>query len=273
MTAPDAWTRRSPSCAGHGAARSSHIPGRRSPSPPSSPPPRPSMFRSSWAGTPNAPCATLPASATAGSVPAHSNPRGATRLRDGPRPADRDRSTAVPRLRAGAHRRPRRPRPLRGRGILTDRRVGRPAGRPTAAQTTSGTRSWLPPQPSAYVRPTTAAEHPGPVVVQYRRPNRPTRSPLMSISIAEIPIIDTDTHVVEPPDLWTSRLSSQVGRPRAARRVGRQGARRRRGSSATPGSAPSARRPWPAGTSTRRTTRAGSRTPTRVVGRHEARPR
>jgi predicted TIM-barrel fold metal-dependent hydrolase len=33
----------------------------------------------------------------------------------------------------------------------------------------------------------------------------------MSISIAEIPIIDTDTHVVEPPDLWTSRLSAKWG--------------------------------------------------------------
>ena len=26
-----------------------------------------------------------------------------------------------------------------------------------------------------------------------------------------IPIIDTDTHVVEPPDLWTSRVSSKWG--------------------------------------------------------------
>jgi predicted TIM-barrel fold metal-dependent hydrolase len=33
----------------------------------------------------------------------------------------------------------------------------------------------------------------------------------MSVSITDIPIIDTDTHVVEPPDLWTSRLSSRWG--------------------------------------------------------------
>src|SRR5580765_4744830 len=29
--------------------------------------------------------------------------------------------------------------------------------------------------------------------------------------LTDIPIIDTDTHVVEPPDLWTSRLSSKWG--------------------------------------------------------------
>jgi uncharacterized protein len=29
--------------------------------------------------------------------------------------------------------------------------------------------------------------------------------------IAEIPVIDTDTHVVEPPDLWTERMSSKWG--------------------------------------------------------------
>ncbi len=33
----------------------------------------------------------------------------------------------------------------------------------------------------------------------------------MSITINEIPIIDTDTHVVEPPDLWTSRVASKWG--------------------------------------------------------------
>ncbi|MGE0308356.1 MAG: amidohydrolase, partial [Acidimicrobiia bacterium] len=30
-------------------------------------------------------------------------------------------------------------------------------------------------------------------------------------TIDSIPIIDTDTHVVEPPDLWTSRMSSKFG--------------------------------------------------------------
>src|SRR5690606_18569675 len=30
-------------------------------------------------------------------------------------------------------------------------------------------------------------------------------------TIADIPIIDTDTHVVEPPDLWTSRVSAKWG--------------------------------------------------------------
>ena len=30
-------------------------------------------------------------------------------------------------------------------------------------------------------------------------------------AISDIPIIDTDTHVVEPPDLWTSRVSSKWG--------------------------------------------------------------
>ena len=29
--------------------------------------------------------------------------------------------------------------------------------------------------------------------------------------VRDIPIIDTDTHVVEPPDLWTSRVSSKWG--------------------------------------------------------------
>ena len=33
----------------------------------------------------------------------------------------------------------------------------------------------------------------------------------MSTTINEIPIIDADTHVVEPPDLWTSRVSSKWG--------------------------------------------------------------
>ena len=33
----------------------------------------------------------------------------------------------------------------------------------------------------------------------------------MSSVISEIPIIDTDTHVVEPPDLWTSRVASTWG--------------------------------------------------------------
>ena len=33
----------------------------------------------------------------------------------------------------------------------------------------------------------------------------------MATAITDIPIIDTDTHVVEPPDLWTSRLSSKWG--------------------------------------------------------------
>ena len=33
----------------------------------------------------------------------------------------------------------------------------------------------------------------------------------MNTTINEIPIIDTDTHVVEPPDLWTSRIASKWG--------------------------------------------------------------
>jgi predicted TIM-barrel fold metal-dependent hydrolase len=33
----------------------------------------------------------------------------------------------------------------------------------------------------------------------------------MSTVISDIPIVDTDTHVVEPPDLWTSRVSSRWG--------------------------------------------------------------
>jgi predicted TIM-barrel fold metal-dependent hydrolase len=33
----------------------------------------------------------------------------------------------------------------------------------------------------------------------------------MSTTINEIPIIDADTHVVEPPDLWTSRVSAKWG--------------------------------------------------------------
>jgi predicted TIM-barrel fold metal-dependent hydrolase len=33
----------------------------------------------------------------------------------------------------------------------------------------------------------------------------------MTAVISDIPIIDTDTHVVEPPDLWTSRVSSKWG--------------------------------------------------------------
>ena len=55
-----------------------------------------------------------------------------------------------------------------------------------------------------------------------------------------IPIIDTDTHVVEPPDLWTSRVSSKwgdlvphvaLGRPVAEEEawfIGDSAARRRR---------------------------------------------
>src|SRR4051812_19450775 len=33
----------------------------------------------------------------------------------------------------------------------------------------------------------------------------------MTAGINSIPIIDTDTHVVEPPDLWTSRVASRFG--------------------------------------------------------------
>ena len=33
----------------------------------------------------------------------------------------------------------------------------------------------------------------------------------MTTAVSEIPIIDTDTHVVEPPDLWTSRIASKWG--------------------------------------------------------------
>jgi predicted TIM-barrel fold metal-dependent hydrolase len=33
----------------------------------------------------------------------------------------------------------------------------------------------------------------------------------MTTPLATIPIIDTDTHVVEPPDLWTSRVASKWG--------------------------------------------------------------
>jgi len=33
----------------------------------------------------------------------------------------------------------------------------------------------------------------------------------MTTTLATIPIIDTDTHVVEPPDLWTSRVASKWG--------------------------------------------------------------
>jgi uncharacterized protein len=33
----------------------------------------------------------------------------------------------------------------------------------------------------------------------------------MSAALSSIPIIDTDTHVVEPPDLWTSRISGKHG--------------------------------------------------------------
>src|SRR4051794_7897958 len=34
---------------------------------------------------------------------------------------------------------------------------------------------------------------------------------MSSVPVTDIAIIDTDTHVVEPPDLWTSRLSSKWG--------------------------------------------------------------
>lgn len=33
----------------------------------------------------------------------------------------------------------------------------------------------------------------------------------MALAVEDIPIIDTDTHVVEPPDLWTSRVSPKWG--------------------------------------------------------------
>ena len=33
----------------------------------------------------------------------------------------------------------------------------------------------------------------------------------MTTPLTTIPIIDTDTHVVEPPDLWTSRVASKWG--------------------------------------------------------------
>ena len=85
----------------------------------------------------------------------------------------------------------------------------------------------------------------------------------MSASVVDnIPIIDTDTHVVEPPDLWTSRVSSKWGdqvphvewdyafKEEEAWFIGNQ----RLGAVG--------RRRWRAGTSTRRTIRAGSPIPT-----------
>ncbi len=33
----------------------------------------------------------------------------------------------------------------------------------------------------------------------------------MTADLSSIPIIDTDTHVVEPPDLWTSRVAAKFG--------------------------------------------------------------
>ena len=66
--------------------------------------------------------------------------------------------------------------------------------------------------------------------------------------IQSVPIIDADTHLVEPPDLWTSRMSEQVGRPRPPRSLGR---RRGRGGvvhRATSGSPPcgaAAQAGWP----------------------------
>src|ERR1700736_3982358 len=37
------------------------------------------------------------------------------------------------------------------------------------------------------------------------------RRPEMPSVATNLPLIDTDTHVTEPPDLWTSRLASKWG--------------------------------------------------------------
>ncbi len=88
----------------------------------------------------------------------------------------------------------------------------------------------------------------------------------MSTMINEIPIIDTDTHVVEPPDLWTSRVSSKWGDlvPHVEWDDDKEEEAWFTGDAR--GSVPSARRRWPAGTSTHRSTRADSTTPTRPRG-------
>ena len=81
-----------------------------------------------------------------------------------------------------------------------------------------------------------------------------------------IPIIDTDTHVVEPPDLWTSRVSAKWGDlvphvawdPVAEEEAWYSGdSAPRCGRGAGDGRA---------GPSTRRTTRGASPTPTRRRG-------
>ena len=88
----------------------------------------------------------------------------------------------------------------------------------------------------------------------------------MSLTISEIPIIDTDTHVVEPPDLWTSRVSSKWGD--LVPHVEWDEAGRRRGMvhRDSSGWARWGRRRWPVGTSTRRSILAGSRTRIRWPG-------
>ncbi len=54
----------------------------------------------------------------------------------------------------------------------------------------------------------------------------------MTTSLRDIPIIDTDTHVVEPPDLWTSRHVDRQWGDRVPHVEWDEAARRRRGSSA-----------------------------------------
>ena len=62
--------------------------------------------------------------------------------------------------------------------------------------------------------------------------------------VDEIPIIDSDTHVIEPADLWTSAIvERQVGQPRSSRPLGRRHRAKRSGTSATRRSTPRVWRP------------------------------
>ena len=85
--------------------------------------------------------------------------------------------------------------------------------------------------------------------------------------VDDIPIIDVDTHVVEPPDLWTSRLSSANGATSCPRCAGTSG-RRRTSWFIGDQRVSRRRRPrrWPGGTSTRRAHPDAGRTSTRPRG-------
>ena len=72
-------------------------------------------------------------------------------------------------------------------------------------------------------------------------------------------VADVDSHIIEPADLWTSRVSTRSGATSSPTCASTSAGRRTTGTSATTSSTASAPSPRPSGPSSRRRTRSGCR--------------